>query len=157
MSSPRRFSEPLLAALRNGKTVRIRAGARHRFIGICGVLVESRIFVRSWSVEARSWYRTFLKDPDGFIQLDNRAIPVRAVRTHSARLKAAVDRAYLKKYGTPWEVKFAKDLASAKSRATTIELRPTLAQRPNQRLKLTARVHYGMNLSSARRSLSAIR
>jgi hypothetical protein len=28
---------------------------------------------------------------------------------------------------------------------------------PNTRLKLTARVDYGMNLSSARRSLSAIR
>jgi len=28
---------------------------------------------------------------------------------------------------------------------------------PNKRLKLTARVDYGMNLSSARRSLSAIR
>jgi len=28
---------------------------------------------------------------------------------------------------------------------------------PNQRLKLKARVDYGMNLSSARRSLSAIR
>jgi len=28
---------------------------------------------------------------------------------------------------------------------------------PNQRLKLTARVDLGMNLSSARRSLSAIR
>ena len=30
-------------------------------------------------------------------------------------------------------------------------------QRPNKRLKLTARVDYGMNLFSARRSLSAIR
>jgi len=30
-------------------------------------------------------------------------------------------------------------------------------QPPNKRLKLTARVDYGMNLSSARRSLSAIR
>jgi hypothetical protein len=28
---------------------------------------------------------------------------------------------------------------------------------PNKRLKLSARVNYGMNLSSARRSLSAIR
>ncbi len=28
---------------------------------------------------------------------------------------------------------------------------------PNKRLKLTARVDYGMNLSSARRSLNAIR
>jgi len=141
MTSPRRFSEPLLAALRDGKIVRIRAGARHRFIGIWGVVVERRIFVRSWSIKARSWYRTFLKDPDGFIQLDNRAIPVRAVRTRSARLKAAVDRAYLRKYRTPWEMRFAKDLASPKSRATTIELRPAPAQRPNRRLKLTARVH----------------
>jgi len=30
-------------------------------------------------------------------------------------------------------------------------------RRPNKRLKLAARVDYGMNLSSARRSLSAIR
>ena len=30
-------------------------------------------------------------------------------------------------------------------------------QQPNQRLKLAARVDYGMNCSSARRSLSAIR
>jgi hypothetical protein len=32
-----------------------------------------------------------------------------------------------------------------------------LKQPPNKRLKLAARVDYGMNLSSARRSLSAIR
>jgi hypothetical protein len=140
MSSPRRFSEPLLAALRDGKIVRIRAGARHRFIGIWGVVVGSRLFVRSWSIKARSWYRSFLKDPRGFIQLDGRAIPVRAVQIRSARLQAAVDRAYLKKYATPWEVKFARDLASAKSRATTIELRPAPAQRPNTPLKLRARV-----------------
>jgi hypothetical protein len=130
MSSPRRFSKPLLEALRDGKTVRIRAGTRHRFIGIWVVVVHGRLFVRSWSVKARSWYRTFLKDPRGFIQVGNRAIPVRAVRTRSARLKAAVDRAYVKKYATPWEVRFAKDLASPKSRATTIELRPAPAPRP---------------------------
>src|SRR5207247_4608595 len=106
MPSLRRFSAPLLGILRDGKTVRIKAGARHRFIGIWGVVVEGRLFVRSWGVKPRSWYRTFLRDPRGFIRLDNRAIPVRAVRTRSARLKAAVDRAYLKKYTTSWEVQF---------------------------------------------------
>src|SRR2546422_1035568 len=119
-----RFSTPALATLRGGKTGGIKARARHRFIGIWGVVVEGRLFVRSWSIKARSWYRTFLNDPRGFVQLGNRTIPVRAVRTRSARLKAAVDRAYLKKYATSWEVRFAKDLASPKSRATTIELRP---------------------------------
>src|SRR5690349_14319305 len=34
---------------------------------------------------------------------------------------------------------------------------PMSPQPPNKRLKLTARADYGMNLSSARRSLSAIR
>jgi len=124
MLSLRRFSDPLLATLRDGKTVRIKAGVKHRFIGIWAVVVQGRLFVRSWSVKDRSWYRTFLKDPRGFIQMGTRTIPVRAVRTRSARLKAAVDRAYLKKYATSWEVRFAKDLASPKSRATTIELRP---------------------------------
>jgi hypothetical protein len=124
MPSRLHFSKPLLATLRNGKIVRIKAGDRHRFIGIWGVVVEGRLFVRSWSMKARSWYRTFLKDPRGFLQLGNRAIPVRAVRTRSARLKAAVDRAYLHKYGRGWELKFAKDLVGAKSRATTVELRP---------------------------------
>jgi len=126
MPSPHRFSPPLLAALRDGKTVRIKAGARHRFIGIWGVVVEGRLFVRSWSVKPRSWYRTFLKDPKGFIQLGSRTIRVRAVRIRSARLKAAIDRAYLRKYATASEVKFAKDLVSPKSRATTIELSPAL-------------------------------
>src|SRR2546430_10639976 len=72
MPSLRRFSAPLLGILRDGKTVRMKAGARHRFIGIWGVVVEGRLFVRSWSIKAHSWYRTFLKDPRGFIQLSNR-------------------------------------------------------------------------------------
>src|SRR5438445_11762325 len=100
MPSLRRFSDPLLATLRDGKTVRIRAGGKHRLIGIWGVVVQGRLFVRSWSIKDRSWYRTSLKDPRGFIQLSNRTIPVRAVRTRSARLKAALDRAYLKTYAT---------------------------------------------------------
>jgi hypothetical protein len=123
-TSRNRFSKALLGSLREGKIVRIKAGVRHRFIGIWGVVVESRLFVRSWSVKPRSWYRTFLKNPDGFIQIGKRAIPVRASRTRSSRLKAAVDRAYLQKYGHGWELKYARDLVSAKSRATTVELRP---------------------------------
>src|SRR5438552_9177960 len=86
MPSLRRFSAPLLGILRDGKTVRIKAGARHRFVGIWGVVVEGRLFVRSWSIKAHSWYRTFLKDPRGFIQLSNRTIPVRAVRTRSGTI-----------------------------------------------------------------------
>jgi hypothetical protein len=124
MPSPRLFPKPLIATLHQGQILRIRAGNRHRFIGIWVVVVQGRVFVRSWSIKARSWYRTFLKDPRGFIQVGKDIIPVRAVRTRSARFKAAVDRAYLKKYCTPWARKYALDLAKPQSRATTIELRP---------------------------------
>jgi hypothetical protein len=120
----RRLSADTVAALRNGKGLRIRAGTRHRFIGIWVVVVQGRVFVRSWSVKARGWYRAFLENPRGFIHVDDRTIPVVAVRTRSARLRDAVDRAYLAKYATPGARKYARDLGSPKSRATTIELRP---------------------------------
>lgn len=120
----RRFPNAVLTALRDGRIVRIRAGTRHRFIGIWGVVVDGRLFVRSWSIKPRSWYRTFLKNPTGSIQLGKQVMAVRAIHTRSPRLRSAVDRAYLKKYGTGWERKFAKDLVSPKSRATTIELQP---------------------------------
>jgi len=119
-----RFPADVVAALRDGKGLKIRAGTTHRFIGIWVVVVESRVFVRSWSVKTRGWYRAFLTDPRGFIQVSHHTIPVRAVRTRSGRLRDAVDRAYLEKYATPGALKYAKDLGSPKSRATTIELRP---------------------------------
>jgi hypothetical protein len=75
-------------------------------------------------VKPRSWFRTFLEEPRGIITVNDREIPVRAVRTRSEPLKDAVSRAYLDKYHTPGSVKYARDLGSAKSRATTTELVP---------------------------------
>ena len=89
----------------------LRAGTEpHRFIGIWVVVVEGRVFVRSWSLKSRSWYRTFLADPRGVIQFAGDEFPIRAVRTRSERLKRLVDRAYLEKYHTPASIKFARDL-----------------------------------------------
>jgi hypothetical protein len=125
MKGKPRFSDDVLAILRKGKTLRIRAGAgSHRFIGIWVVVVEDRVFVRSWSVKPTGWYRTFLKKRRGAIQVGDRDVAVRAVHTKSQRLKNAIDRAYLAKYNSPGELKYARDLGSAKSRAATIELVP---------------------------------
>src|SRR5213593_2239929 len=121
----RRFEDGILARLRGEQILRIRAGTSpHRFIGIWVVVVRGRIFVRSWSLKPRSWYRTFLKEPRGVVQVSGREIPVRAVRTKSERLQGAIDQAYLEKYNTPGSVKYARDLGRAKSRATTTELVP---------------------------------
>jgi hypothetical protein len=121
----KRFPDDVVAAIRDGKILGLRAGTQpHRFIGIWAVVVEGRVFVRSWSLKPRSWYRTFLVEPRGAIQVGDREIAVRAVRTRSERMKAAVDRAYLEKYKTPGSIKYAQDLGGEKSRATTTELVP---------------------------------
>lgn len=124
MTIRKRFPKKLVDSLRDGKILGIRAGAEHRFIGIWVVVVEGRVFVRSWSLKPRSWYRTFLEEPRGTIVVDGREIKVRAVQTRSERLKKAVDEAYLSKYHTPGSVKYAKDLGRKKSRDTTTELVP---------------------------------
>ena len=125
MNPKRRFSANLLRSFRDGSYLKIRAGTGpHRFIGIWVVVVQRRVFVRSWSLKPRSWYRTFLEEPVGAVQIADREIPVRAVRTRSERLKTAIDRAYLEKYYTPGSIKYARDLGRAKSRAATIELVP---------------------------------
>lgn len=104
--------------------LRIRAGTEHRFIGIWAVVVEGRVFVRSWSLKPRSWYRSFLEDPRGAIFVDGREIPVRARRTRGERLKDSVSRAYLEKYDSRASLRYARDMARPKSRATTTELVP---------------------------------
>ncbi|MGH7598580.1 MAG: DUF2255 family protein [bacterium] len=130
MKTKQRFPNKILAAIRDGKILGIRAGTQpHRFIGIWAVVVEGRVFVRSWSLKPRSWYRVFLQEPRGAIMVGDREIPVRAVRTRSERLKDAVSRAYLEKYHTPGSIKYARDLGRAKSRATTTELVPFLWRR----------------------------
>ena len=125
MSLKRQFSEALLAALGESNVLRIRAGAgQHRFIGIWVVVVKDRVFVRSWSVKPDGWYRTFLKEPSGAIQAAGEEIAVRAVPIKGKLLRDAIDRAYLEKYSGKGLLKYAKDLGSAKSRATTLELVP---------------------------------
>ena len=124
-TTKRQFPDDILTVLRKAKSLRIRAGTGdHRLIGIWFVMVNDRIFVRSWSVKPGGWYRTFLKQPRGTIQVGAHEIAVGAVRITSKSLRDAIDRAYLEKYQTKWELKYAKDLGSAKSRATTIELTP---------------------------------
>ena len=123
MKTKRTFPGKILAAIRDDKMLRIRAGTGpHRFIGIWAVVVEGRVFVRSWSLKPRSWYRTFLEEPQGAILVDGREVAVRAVRTRSGRLKDAIDEAYLEKYNSRASLKYARDLGRAKSRDTTTEL-----------------------------------
>jgi hypothetical protein len=121
----RRFPKEIVTAIRDGKILGIRAGTKpHRIIGIWAVVVEGRVFVRSWSLKPRSWYRTFLEEPRGLIEVNGRKIPVRAVFTRSERFKTAVDHAYAEKFPTPGSKHFVEGFKEKKRRDTTTELAP---------------------------------
>jgi hypothetical protein len=123
--SSSRFSKAVIAAIRDGKILGIRAGTKpHRIIGIWAVVVEGRVFVRSYSLKPRSWWRTFQEEPQGIIEVNGRTIKVRAIFTRSERLKKAVDRAYREKYNTPGSLVFVKGFRVKKRRDTTTELVP---------------------------------
>jgi hypothetical protein len=125
LKAKRKFSDEILNAIRRSHVIGLRAGTQpHRFIAVWAVVVEKRVFVRSWSLKPNSWHYVFQHEPRGTIQVDGRKIAVRAVHTRSERLKDAIDRAYREKYKTPGSIKFARDLGRAKSRATTTELVP---------------------------------
>ncbi len=123
----KRFSKAVIAAVRAGKYFGIRAGsAPHKFVGIWAVDVGGRVFVRSWTLKPRSWWRTFLQEPRGELQVPgyDGAFRVLALQTRGERLRDAVDRAYLEKYNTKGSLKYSRGFQTERRRATTTELVP---------------------------------
>ena len=115
-------AEPLVATIESARLIALVAGSKpHRFTSMWGVVVDGRVFVRSWSVKPRSWYRTLLQEPRGVLKVREREAPFRAVRTRSTATKAAVDKAYRAKYDQPGDLRFTRDMTGPKSRATTTE------------------------------------
>lgn len=121
----RRFTARALTALHECKYLGIRAGvAPHRFIAVWVVVVKGRAFVRPWNDKSDGWYRAFLEDPRGAIQIGEREVRVRARRARGERVMDAIDLAYKKKYPTPGSRQFVRGFATPRRRATTIELLP---------------------------------
>ena len=124
MASARRFSVPALEELGNAKILGVRAGTEHRYTGVWVVVVEGRVFVRSWNDKPTGWYRAFQAEPRGSIQLAGREIAIRARQTRSVRLRDAVTRAFAAKYNTKASEKWVRGFAEPRRTVTTLELLP---------------------------------
>ena len=128
MPSKPRFSEEVIAAINKDRILGIRAGSDsdHRVIGIWAVVVEGRIFVRSYTMKQEGWWRTILQDPYGeaFVSKRKRGIKIRAVQTKSEKLKDAVSAAYKEKYNTRGSVGYVEEMSKKPLRDTTTELIP---------------------------------
>ena len=129
MKTTNHFTDEILSAIQKERILGIHAGSdlTHRVIGIWTVVVDGRVFVRSWSMKPRSWWRTFLEDPYGeiFVAKRKRGIKVRAVQVKSEKMKDKVSAAYREKYNTPGSIGYVEDMSRSPSRDTTTELMPT--------------------------------
>ena len=122
----RKLPSTVVAAIDATKILGVRAGSRstHRFIGVWPVVIDGRVFARSWSLKPDGWYRTFLLDPRGAIQVGKRTIRIRALPVRSERIRDAVERAYAEKYPTPGSRMFVRGFRTQKRREATMEFVP---------------------------------
>jgi hypothetical protein len=118
----KRFVPAAADAIGQIKYLYIRAGDDHRFVPIWVVVLEGSVLVRPWNNKPKGWYRAFLENPRGAIQVDGREMRVRAVPVKSVKLNDAMDAAYGEKYTTKPNQKYVKGFATAKRRGTTLQL-----------------------------------
>ena len=102
----------------------MRSGTEHRFTGVWVVVVEDRVFVRSWNDKPRGWYRAFMAEPRGSLTVGDRELRIRARPVRSERLRHEILEAYAEKYPTKASEKWVRGFAEPAREATTVELLP---------------------------------
>ena len=118
------FKKADVEALHKAKILGVRAGTEHRYTGVWVVVVEDRVFARSWSDKPTGWFRAFKEEPNGTIQVGDREIPVRGKPVRSARIRDAVTAAFAEKYNTKGSQKWVEGFAEPERLLTTIEFVP---------------------------------
>jgi len=118
------FSDAVVERLASAKILGVRAGMQHRYTGVWPVVIEGRLFVRSWNDKPTGWFRAFRQEPDGSVQVEKLELPVRAKLIRSARIRSAVTMAYAQKYTTPASRKWVEGFAEVARELTTLEFVP---------------------------------
>lgn len=124
MAKDHQFSADIVDALSNAKIIGVRAGTEHRYTGVWVVVVNDRVFARSWSDKPTGWFRAFKKEPKGTIQVGNTEIRVQAKQVRSARFLDSVTKAFADKYNTKGSQKWVEGFAEPERRVNTIEFVP---------------------------------
>jgi len=124
MATSKRFSKSDLERLDKSKILGVRSGTEHRYTGVWVVVVEGRVFVRSWNNKPTGWYGAFREEPQGSISVGGQEMAVRARHARSERLRRAVSEAFAGKYNTKASEKWVIGFAEPERESTTLELVP---------------------------------
>jgi hypothetical protein len=114
----------VLAAIDRSGYLKIRAGTVHRFIGIWAVVVNGRVFVRSWNNKLGGWQRALMDERFGAIQIGARIVRIRPRQTRGDRLLQEIEAAYAAKYRTPASRYYVRGFKTPRRRRSTTELLP---------------------------------
>lgn len=125
MKTSNGFSDEVIKTIDKERILGIRAGSdsTHKVIGIWAVVVDGRVFVRSYQLKPGGWWSTFVKDPYGeiFVAKRKRGIKVHAVQVKSEAMKEKVSAAYKEKYNTSGSVGYVAEMSRSPSRDATVE------------------------------------
>ena len=112
-----------LAYIENHSLIGIKAGKeRDRFLEIWMVVVENRIFARSWGFAEKSWYNTFLKDHFGQIKCGERIFDITGkIPEDIEDLTEKINDAYLRKYDSGQNSFYAKGITEQNHVEKTME------------------------------------
>ena len=124
MSKADTFAPKIVAEFRAAKIMGVRAGTEHRYTGVWVVVVDERVFARSWNDKSTGWFQAFRKQTSGSVQVGDLEIPVRGKLVRSARLRDAVTVAFAEKYPTKGSRKWVEGFAEAERVANTMEFVP---------------------------------
>lgn len=120
----RKFGKSPVEALRNAKILGVRSGTEHRYTGVWVVVVDDRVFVRSWYDKPTGWFRAFKTEPNGMIQFGDREIRVRGKAVRSQKMRDAVTTAYAEKYNTKGSRVWVEGFAEPARVVNTLEFVP---------------------------------
>ena len=118
------FTDDVVEAFRKAKIMGVRAGTEHRYTGVWVVVVEGRVFARSWNDKPTGWFQAFRKKPSGSVQVGDLELAVRGKLVRSARVRDAVTLAFGEKYPTKGSRKWVEGFADPARVVNTIEFIP---------------------------------
>jgi len=124
MSKADTFAADVVEAFRKAKIMGVRAGDEHRHTGVWVVVMDGRVFARSWNDKPTGWFQAFRKHASGAVQVGDLELPVRGRAVRSARIRDAVTAAYGEKYPTKGSRKWVEGFAEPERVVNTIEFIP---------------------------------